>query len=181
MNSIHRLLQSTSVLILLAAIFLSQTTLAANRHPAIARQREAEDAIRNSVQAMIAKDNVAGEDPEVRRIAVNALGNHAGTVVVMDPMTGRIYSVVNQEWALRRGFKPCSTIKVVTGVAGLSEKVISPFETTNISDKYQLDLTDALAYSNNTYFQHVGGQVGFEKMLSHARDLGLGEKTGVNA
>jgi membrane peptidoglycan carboxypeptidase len=99
----------------------------------------------------------------------------------MDPMTGKIYSVVNQEWALRRGFKPCSTVKLVTGVAGLQEKVISPFETTNVSDKYQLDLTDALAYSNNTYFQHVGGQVGFEKMMSHARDLGLGEKTGVNS
>jgi membrane peptidoglycan carboxypeptidase len=99
----------------------------------------------------------------------------------MDPQTGKIYSVVNQEWALRRGFKPCSTIKLVTGVAGLEEKMISPFETTNISDKYKLDLTDALAYSNNTYFQHIGGQVGFEKMMSYAKELGLGEKTGVNA
>jgi membrane peptidoglycan carboxypeptidase len=99
----------------------------------------------------------------------------------MDPQSGKIYSVVNQEWALRRGFKPCSTIKLVTGVAGLEEKMISPFETTNISDKYKLDLTDALAYSNNTYFQHIGGQVGFDKMMSYAKELGLGEKTGVNA
>jgi membrane peptidoglycan carboxypeptidase len=98
----------------------------------------------------------------------------------MDPMTGKVYSIVNQEWALRRGFKPCSTIKLVTGIAGLCEKVITPNETTNISDKYRLDLTDALAYSNNTYFQHVGGQVGFDKMISYARELGLGEKTGVN-
>jgi len=41
-------------------------------------------------------------------------------------------------------------------------------------------LTRALAYSKNEYFQHVGGQVGFEKMLSYARQLGLGEKTGIN-
>ena len=149
----------------------------AARRAAIAREK----AMRDEAQTFIGRDNTAGEDPEVRRVAVNALGYHAGAVVVMDPMTGKIYSVVNQEWALRRGFKPCSTVKLVTGVAGLEEKVISPFETTNISDKYQLDLTDALAYSNNTYFQHVGGQVGFEKMMSHARDLGLGEKTGVNA
>ena len=149
----------------------------AARRAAIAREK----AMRDEAQTFIGRDNTEGEDPEVRRVAVNALGYHAGTVVVMDPMTGKIYSVVNQEWALRRGFKPCSTVKLVTGVAGLEEKVISPFETTNISDKYQLDLTDALAYSNNTYFQHVGGQVGFEKMMSHARDLGLGEKTGVNA
>lgn len=153
----------------------------AARRAAIARQRAIEKAMRDEAQTFIGRDDTTGEDPEVRRIAVNALGYHAGTVVVMDPMTGKIYSVVNQEWALRRGFKPCSTIKLVTGVAGLEEKMISPFETTNISDKYRLDLTDALAYSNNTYFQHIGGQVGFEKMMSYAKELGLGEKTGVNA
>ena len=103
-----------------------------------------------------------------------------GTVVVMDPISGKVYSIVNQEWALRRGFKPCSTIKLVTGVAGLGEKLISPYEQTNISDKYRLDLTDALAYSNNTYFQHIGGQVGYNKMMSYAREMGLGEKTGLN-
>ena len=153
----------------------------AARRAAIARQRAIEKAMRDEAQTFISRDDTTGEDPEVRRIAVNALGYHAGTVVVMDPISGKIYSVVNQEWALRRGFKPCSTIKLVTGVAGLEEKMISPFETTNVSDKYKLDLTDALAYSNNTYFQHIGGQVGFEKMMGYAKELGLGEKTGVNA
>jgi len=152
----------------------------AARRAAIARQRAIEKAMRDEVQAFISRDDTQGEDLEVRRAAVNALGFHAGTVVVMDPMSGKIYSVVNQEWALRRGFKPCSTIKLVTGVAGLGEKVISPSETTNVSDKYRLDLTDALAYSNNTYFQHIGGQVGYNKMMSYAREMGLGEKTGVN-
>lgn len=152
----------------------------AARRAAIARQRAIEKAMRDEAQAFISRDDTKGEDMEVRRVAVNALGYHAGTVVVMDPMTGKVYSMVNQEWATRRGFKPCSTIKLVTGVAGLSEKVISPYETTNISDRYRLDLTDALAYSNNTYFQHVGGQVGFEKMMDYAREMGLGQKTGVN-
>jgi penicillin-binding protein 2 len=152
----------------------------AARRAAIARQLALEKAMRDEVQTFIGRDDTRGEDPEVRRVAVNALGYHAGTVVVMDPMTGKIYSIVNQEWALRRGFKPCSTIKLVTGVAGLEEKMISPFENTNISDRYKLDLTDALAYSNNTYFQHIGGKVGFEKMMDYARDMGLGEKTGVN-
>lgn len=153
----------------------------AARRAAIARQRAIEKAMRDEVQSFISRDDTRGEDLEVRRVAVEALGYHAGTVVVMDPMNGKVYSIVNQEWALRRGFKPCSTIKLVTGVAGLGEKVISPYETTNISDKYTLDLTDALAYSNNTYFQHVGGQVGYNKMMSYAREMGLGEKTGVNA
>ena len=102
------------------AILEARRRAEAARRAAIARQRAIDNALRNEVQSFIAKDDVTGEDPEVRRVAVNALGNHAGTVVVMDPMTGRVYSVVNQEWALRRGFKPCSTIKLVTGVAGLT-------------------------------------------------------------
>ena len=152
----------------------------AARLAAIARQRAIDQAMRNEVQTFIAKDDTAGEDPEVRRVAVNALGNHAGTVVVMDPLTGRIYSVVNQEWALRRGFKPCSTIKLVTGVAGLSEKVIPPVDVSSISDGYRTDLTSALAHSDNPYFEQVGSRIGFDKMINYARELGLGEKTGAN-
>jgi len=152
----------------------------AARQAAIARQRALDEGMRNEVQADIAKDSILGEDLEVRKAAIAALGNHAGTVVVMDPKTGRIYTVVNQEWALRRGFKPCSTIKLVTGVAGLCEKVIQPVETVSDGGGYRIDLTDALAYSNNSYFQHVGGQVGFDKMVSYAREMGLGERTGIN-
>jgi len=148
---------------------------------AIARQRALDDAMRTEVQAFIGRDNTNGEDLDVRRAAINALGNHAGTIVVMDPKTGRVYSIVNQEWALRRGFKPCSTIKLVTGLAGLNEKIIDPSDTSNISDTNHMGLTDALAYSNNTYFQQVGGRVGYDKMVSYARRLGLGEKTGINA
>jgi membrane peptidoglycan carboxypeptidase len=151
------------------------------RSIAITRERARDEELRSQVQSMIAKDDLAGEDPEVRRAAVNALGNHAGTIVVMNPQTGRVYSMVNQQWALREGFKPCSTIKLVTGLAGLNESVIDLNDTTKISDNNQLSLTRALAYSKNEYFQQVGGQVGFDKMVSYARQLGLGEKTGINA
>jgi len=135
-------------------------------------------AMRDEVQTFISKDDLSGEDPEVRRVAVNALGNHAGTVVVMDPITGRVYSIVNQEWALRRGFKPCSTIKLVTGVAGLSENAIPQVDT--VGDGYRIDLTSALAHSDNPFFQTVGTKIGSEKMVGYARELGLGEKTGIN-
>jgi membrane peptidoglycan carboxypeptidase len=159
---------------------LARRRAEAARQAAIARQRAIEQAMRDEAQTFISRDDTTGEDQEVRRVAVNALGNHAGTVVVMDPVTGRVYTVVNQEWGLRRGFNPCSTIKLVTGLAGLSEKVINPVDAADVSDKYRIDLTDALAYSNNTYFQQVGGKVGFDKMISYARELGLGEKTGIN-
>src|SRR5215216_4037681 len=150
----------------------------AARRAAIARQMAIDKAMRDEVQAFIARDDITGEDPEVRKVAVNALGNHAGTVVVMDPMTGRVYSMVNQEWALRRGFKPCSTIKLVTGVAGLSENAIPQFDTAG--DGYRIDLTSALAHSDNPFFQTVGTRIGSEKMVNYARELGLGEKTGIN-
>jgi penicillin-binding protein 2 len=151
------------------------------RLAAIARQRAADQALRDEAAANILKDETTGEDMEVRRAAVSALGGHAGSVVVMDPKTGRVFTVVNQDWALRKGYKPCSTIKLVTGLAGLSEKVIDPAQTVNISlQKYSIDLTDSLAYSNNGYFQSVGGRVGFDRMVTYARELGLGQPTGIN-
>jgi membrane peptidoglycan carboxypeptidase len=152
----------------------------AARLAAIERQRAQDEALRDHVQRLIAKDDLTGEDPEIRRIAVNALGRHAGTVVVMNPQTGRVYSIVNQEWGLREGFKPCSTIKLVTSIAGLNEDVIDPNDTTKISDSNQVTLTRALAYSKNQYFQIVGEQIGLDKMLTYARRMGLGEKTGIN-
>ncbi len=153
----------------------------AARLAAIARERARDEALRQHVQSLILKDDLSGEDPEIRRMAVKALGNHAGTVVVMNPQTGRIYSMVNQEWALREGFKPCSTIKLVTSLAGLNENVIDPNNSTKISDTNQVNLTRALAFSKNHYFQVVGEQVGLDKMLTYARRMGLGEKTGINA
>ncbi len=159
----------------------AQRRAEAERQAAIARELARDQGLRDYVHAMIAKDDLSGEDPEVRRAAVNALGNHAGTVVVMNPQTGRVYSMVNQEWAMREGFKPCSTIKLVTGLAGLNENVINPSDPTKISDNGQVNLTKALAYSKNEYFQQVGEQVGFDKMVSYSRKFGLGEKTGINS
>ena len=151
------------------------------RLAAIARQRAADQALRDEAHANIANDSTVGEDMDVRRAAVEALGDHAGTVVVMNPSSGRVYTVVNQELAIRKGFKPCSTIKLITGVAGLCDRVIDPQQTINVSDgNANIDLTDSLAYSNNGYFQSVGGRVGFEHMMQTARELGLGERTGIN-
>src|SRR5262249_47083010 len=145
----------------------------------IQRRRAVEPSLREQVQALITHDAAVGEDPAVRRAALSALGQHAGTVVVMDPRTGRIYSIVNQQWALHEGFKPCSTIKLVTGLAGLSEHIIDPNNTARTA--YAMDLTRALAYSDNPYFQQVGGQLGFARMIGYARALGFGEITGINS
>ncbi|MGI8494685.1 MAG: penicillin-binding transpeptidase domain-containing protein, partial [Pyrinomonadaceae bacterium] len=112
--------------------------------------------------------------------AVGALGTHAGTIVVMEAQTGKVLSIVNQDWAIRKGFKPCSTIKLVTGVAGINENSID--ENGDIrSRSFPVDLDDALAHSNNSYFQKVGADLGSSTMISYAKTLGLGEQTGINA
>ncbi len=145
-----------------------------------ARRLAFERGLRTETIENIKNDDTDGEDLEVRRAAVAALGNHAGTVVVMEPQTGKVLTIVNQDWAIRKSFKPCSTIKLVTGVAGLNEKKIT--SDGNISDRrFPMNLDDALAYSNNSYFQTVGKNLGNEKMIAYAQMLGLGAPTGINA
>ena len=139
-----------------------------------------ERGLRTATVENIAKDDTSGEDLRVRGAAVNALGGHAGTVVVMEAKTGKVLTIVNQDWAIRDSFKPCSTIKLVTGVAGLNENVIDNEGKINNSST-RMDLDYALAKSNNTYFQRVGVNMGSPKMIDYARKLGLGEKTGINA
>ncbi|MEO8649238.1 MAG: penicillin-binding transpeptidase domain-containing protein, partial [Acidobacteriota bacterium] len=147
-----------------------------------ARERKLafERGLRNETAANIANDNTDGEDPTIRAAAVNALGNHAGTVVVMEAQTGKVLTIVNQDWAIRNSFKPCSTIKLVTGVGGLNEHVIEEGGTIRNSSG-SMKLQDALAFSNNGYFQRVGVNIGSSKMVEYAKELGLGERTGINA
>jgi cell division protein FtsI/penicillin-binding protein 2 len=124
-------------------------------------------------------DFVDGEDLTIRRAAVDALGPYNGSVVVVDPQTGRILSMVNQKVALSSGFQPCSTIKVSVALAGLSEKVIDPSTRLRLGGM-KMDLTYALAHSNNYYFATLGGKLGFEKVSYYAHQFGLGELAGWN-
>jgi cell division protein FtsI/penicillin-binding protein 2 len=43
-----------------------------------------------------------------------------------------------------------------------------------------MDLTTALAHSNNTYFEILGRQLGFDKVSYYAHQFGLGELAGYN-
>lgn len=149
------------------------------RREAIARAIAFERGLRTETVANIAKDNTEGEDLNIRSAAVTALGEHAGSVVVMEAQTGKVVTIVNQDWAVRSGIKPCSTIKLVTGVAGLNEGVIDK-ENGALKTPSRLGLDDALAFSNNGYFQRVGVNFGSEKMITYAKQLGLGEPTGIN-
>ena len=125
-------------------------------------------------------DDVDGEDLTIRRAAVDALGSYNGSVVVVDPTSGRILTMVNRHVALSTGFQPCSTIKVSVALSGLSEKVIAPSNKMHLQGLGKMDLTYALAHSNNYYFATLGERLGFEKVSYYAHLFGYGEKAGLN-
>jgi cell division protein FtsI/penicillin-binding protein 2 len=125
-----------------------------------------------------AGDNVDGEDLVVRRAAVAALGNTRGSVVVADPATGRILTMVNQKLGLQSGFTPCSTIKLVTSLAALNEHVVERDTVIHLGRYTSFNLTNAIAHSNNDYFAALGNRLGYERITHYAQLLGLGEKAG---
>jgi penicillin-binding protein 2 len=138
------------------------------------------DALRNITAANILKDNSSGEDPEIRRAVVDALEGRSGTAVVMDPTSGRIYTVVNQQMALGSPVKPCSTVKLIVGLAALHEEVFDPNQDIQVPRRGSLNLTDAMARSDNPFFQVLGRRLGFERVIKYAGDYGFGDLTGVN-
>jgi len=116
----------------------------------------------------------------VREAAISALGNMNGTVVAIDPSNGRILAMVNQKLALSSGAEPCSTIKVSVALAALEEGIITKDTPVNLGGSYHLNLTEALAHSNNLYFETVGRRLGFERLRHYENEFGLGELAGYN-
>ena len=125
-------------------------------------------------------DNLDGEDMVVRKAAVDALGPFNGTVVVADPQTGRLLTVVNQRLGLKGAFQPCSTVKVVVSFASLREGLVEPTKPVLLSRRFSLNMTNALAHSNNQYFAKMGERLGYEKVAEYTKMFGIGEKAGLD-
>ncbi len=126
-------------------------------------------------------DNVDGDDLTVRRAAVEALGTLNGSVVVVDPTSGRVLTMVNQKLALKGGFIPCSTIKLVTALAAMTEGVVSPDAWIGGRSRYnRFNMASAIAHSDNNYFGVLGNRLGYERVMHYAQMLGLGEKAGLD-
>jgi penicillin-binding protein 2 len=123
-------------------------------------------------------DVAAYDDPTVRKAAIDALGRYNGSVVAIDPASGRILTVVNQNLAFSAGFIPCSTIKPVIAVAALQEGVVTRDTMIRVAARKYLNLTEALAHSNNAFFEELGRRMGFDTVSRYGRLLGLGELAG---
>src|SRR6195256_295774 len=127
------------------------------------------------------KDDVTEyDDPVVRKAAVEALGRYNGSVVAIDPTSGRLLSVVNQKLAFSAGFIPCSTIKPVIAIAALQEGVVTRDTMIKVAPRKYLNLTEAMAHSNNQFFEELGRRMGFDTVSRYGRLLGLGELAGYN-
>jgi len=125
-------------------------------------------------------DVTAGEDAIVRQAAIDALGNMNGTVVAIEPTSGRVLAMVNQKLALSSGAQPCSTIKLSVALAALSEGIVTKETEVRLGGRYHMNLTNALAHSNNQYFEALGRELGFERVAYYAHQYGLGELAGFN-
>ena len=126
----------------------------------------------------VSADDPKFDDPVVREAAVAALGRYNGSVVAVDPNTGRILTVVNQKIAFSDGYIPCSTIKPTIAIAALQENVITRDTMLKVGRRKYMNLTEALAHSNNTFFEELGRRMGFDTVSKYGRLLGLGELAG---
>ena len=143
--------------------------------------RARDEGLRNIAASNVLKDSTEGEDLYVRSIAVQALAGRSGTVVVMDPTNGRVLTIVNQQMALGSPVKPCSTVKLIVGLAALHEGVFDPTQQIQLGRRgWGMSLTDATARSNNPFFQVLGRRLGYDRVMRYAVDFGFGERTGIN-
>jgi len=128
----------------------------------------------------VSSDDPSFDDPIVRQAIVEGLGRYNGSVVAVDPNTGRILAVVNQKIAFSDGYIPCSTIKPTIAIAALEENVITSDTMLKVGRRKYMNLTEALAHSNNVFFEELGRRMGFDTVSKYGRLLGLGELSGYN-
>src|SRR5438034_236871 len=67
-----------------------------------------------------------------------------------------------------------------TSLAALTESVVAKNTTVHISRYVTYNMTQALARSNNQYFNILGTRLGFDKVHHYAQMLGFGEKAGLD-
>lgn len=100
-----------------------------------------------------------------------------------------------QHRAINGQYPPGSTYKIVTALAGLEENLITPETSIYCPGHFRLgrgryrcwkrgghgamDLHKALVQSCDVYFYTIGHRLGIDKINEYAKELGLGEYTGI--
>jgi len=159
------------------------------------RQKET-TARAGETKARSARDSVE-VDRALAKAATEALGDHEGAVLIMDPKTGRLRAVVNPRLAFEQAFPPGSTIKSFTALAAMRAGLIDRESRTLCRGRFNGDgldiicshpksktpfnLAQALGYSCNYCFATLSGRLSFEAFRATLASAGLGSRTGVNS
>jgi stage II sporulation protein D len=136
-------------------------------------------------------------DAVLQKVAEESLGGREGAVIVIDPQNGRLRAVVNPRLAFEQTFPPGSAIKPFTALAALRGGLINREFRHRCQKRYARDdfeivcshpasnspfgLSQALAYSCNDFFAHVGERLSEGAFNSTLDAFGFGRKTGMNA
>jgi beta-lactamase regulating signal transducer with metallopeptidase domain/beta-lactamase class D len=126
-------------------------------------------------------DDLSKENARFRETVLQALKGHRGSVIIMNPRTGQVYTIVNQDWAFRRQWTAASTFKMITSLAGIEENQLKESSKGfGYNSSIQMNLAKALAVYNNDYFKSLGQNLGSDTLIKYSKQFGLGEKTGIN-
>ncbi|MCJ7833087.1 MAG: penicillin-binding protein 2, partial [Deltaproteobacteria bacterium] len=163
-------------------------------------------------------------DWNIQKTAQVALNGKPGAVVVLNPSSGEILAMYSspsfdpssftrklsaKEWnalfsdplkpfqnrAIQGQYPPGSTYKIITALAGLTEKVITPetvfycngslpfgnrvFHCWRKGGHGAVNLHKAIVQSCDVYFYNVGNRVGVDRLAHYAQLFGLGQSTGI--
>jgi SpoIID/LytB domain protein len=138
----------------------------------------------------------ADENTDLQAVAETALAGREGAVVVIDPQTGRLRAVVNQQLAFNNAFPPGSAIKPFTALAALRARVLTENTRIRCPGKYKrsdvidacvhpprllaFNVAEAVAYSCNYFFATTGEHLHEDQFANMLNDFGFGQKTTVN-
>lgn len=135
-------------------------------------------------------------DGVLQQTANAALAGRDGTIIIMDPRTGRVRALVNPDGAYRQALMPGSAMKPFTALAALraglideNSRTVCPGRFTGLSFSLPCVHADhlppftpsqAIAYSCNYYFATMGQRLGRDRLIETARQFGLGQPTGIS-
>lgn len=163
-------------------------------------------------------------DADIQQTAEQALADKAGAVVVLEVNSGKIIALAStpplrledfiggissRSWnellnnplkplinkTIQGQYPPGSTYKIITALAALSEKVVTPESVFYCSGSFSfgnrrygcwkrgghgaVDLHRALMESCDVYFYNVGQKLGVDTLARYAQRFGLGKETGI--
>lgn len=135
-------------------------------------------------------------DSVLQEAATAALGPRGGTIIIIDPQTGRVRAIVNPKQASAQAVMPGSTMKPFTALAALraglieaDSRTVCPGRFTGLSFSLPCVHADhlppftpsqAIAYSCNYYFATLGQRLGRDRLVETLRGFGFGQPGGLN-